>query len=95
MIICDVCETLIIVTSHHYGRILCPNCNFDNTYQTEDSGFLNNIILTLDEYESLDDDTLIQLASERFGLSEDFVIEIIQEQELVGKQLHIKKEREK
>lgn len=94
MIICDVCEALIIVTSHHYGRVLCPNCDFDNTYQIEDNNFLNRVILTLDEYESLDDDTLVQLASERFGLSEDYVLEIIKEQELVGKQLYIKKERE-
>lgn len=90
MIICDVCETLIISTAIPDDLIICPNCGFDNSYQIEEEGLVETVILTLDEYDALDDDTLIQLAFERFGLPEDKLIEIIHDQEMVGRNLKIK-----
>lgn len=89
MIICDVCETLIIVRDE--SLVICGNCGFDNTYQLEDEDCFDDVTDFMDEYDYMDDDVLNASLYERFGVSKDQIDDILREQDLVGKNLVIKR----
>lgn len=71
MISCDVCEKFIAITEDHEGKIICPSCNFDNSYQLEDNEMSSNVMDFIEEFYDVEESSLLEMLTERYGITHD------------------------
>lgn len=86
MIICDVCEKLIVVVPGNTEKIICGNCGFDNSYQIESDAF-EPIVEDIVDYYTLDDDRLADFIVERYGVLREDAYDAIIDSDTIDRYL--------